>query len=620
MQSLCSWTLRAVIAELVFFDSDDRSLGESISFSISGGKLSRDTVFGYSQEIPVPYSDAAAFHVWIRQVIPEGEEPMFFSESSAQFLTERKTLEEGLQDEDMADQFRVRYGSDCSYLRTDEADLWYCVCGGINHTEENACHCCRRPQRALKDINLDSLRAEAGKRRMRETSKSEDDCDGKRDFRKWKRLAFILIPVFLVLALLLATVPGALKRENRYRTASELLAQENLDEAEEAFAEIPTYRDSDEILSQRIPYLRAVRIMDAARSGDTSMLQNTGHSRSEITETTTASMLLYDAAAEAFDALGDYQDSAVLSAQCREAIDSEKLSLKEAEYQSALLLLDSKHYSEAAEAFGALNGFADSKEMILECYYQKAVSLYHFLETHDVSRIFASLSDTSGKASIFSMPESETVRLGSGCVTELRSSCGEDDVEIRLEETPSEALVSFKDTLTSYFLALGSYKDSAEYPARIEEVTDYTKEFFELCREGSLYDAMDWLESYDGDFPERMKWMERLNIYMPYCATWYLHSGDSTLVPYSIWQSFPCNTIHTFVLLNEDTATLRLCFGDDMSMTFDLPSDAGETLFINNAQDNGIFMAAINVTGRLAYMCYDSDGNQVSSCEYELAE
>ncbi|MCR5090053.1 MAG: hypothetical protein K6C08_11155 [Oscillospiraceae bacterium] len=618
-QSLCSQILKAVIAELVFYDVSDHPLGESISFSFSVGKLNRDDVFGESQEIPVPYTDAASFHVWVRQVIPEREEPLFFPESSARFLYGRKTLEEGLENENMAEQFRVRYGSDCRYLRTDEADLWYCVCGGINSKEENACHCCRRPQRALKDINLDSLRAEAEKRRKREETQNEAESSKPRDFHKWKRFAFILVPVFLVLILLIATVPGALRRESRYRTAIELLEQGNLDEAEEAFAAVPTYRDSDDILNQRIPYLRALRILEAAKAGDSAMLQQAGHSRSEINETTTASMLLYDAAAQAFDALEDYQDSASLASQCRDAIDSEMFSLKEAEYQAAVALLESKHYSEAARAFEDMDEFYDSKTMIQECSYRKAISLCQFVETHDISRIYASLSDIPGEASVFSIPESETVRLGSGCVSELRAACGKDEVEIRLEDTPSDTMLSFKEALSAYFLELGSYKDSAEYPARIEQLTDYTKEFFDMCEAGSLYEALSWLEAYDGEFPDRTEWTELLNLYLPYCNTWYLHSGDPSLVSYSVWQNFPCNTLRTEVLLTSETATLRLLFGDDLSMSFDLPSAVGETLFINSEQSNGSFMAAINVVGRLAYMCYDSDGNQLSSSEYELA-
>ena len=221
--------------------------------------------------------------------------------------------------------------------------------------------------------------------------------------------------------------------------------------------------------------------------------------------------------------------------------------------------------------------------------------------------------------SILSLSSEEALRLGSGCITELRSACGEDPTDIRLENKPTEQLIPFKDALLDLFNSLGDYKDAADFLYKIEEETDYTREFFMLCSTGDLRAASQWLQAYQGEFPDRNTWQHYLDLYLPYCADWVLYLGDSTLIPFSVGQSFSCDVVSTRVILDGKTAILRLSFGDSHSLTYDLPSELGETLFINTESSQYGFMAAITNSERFAYMCY-SDGKLISSCEYELAE
>ncbi|MBQ9663972.1 MAG: hypothetical protein IJV40_12555 [Oscillospiraceae bacterium] len=447
----------------------------------------------------------------------------------------------------------------------------------------------------------------------------------KKGFFQKKHLIFI-IPVLLLLVLIVAAAPGAIYREHRYRSGVNLLRSGDWDAAETLFQEIPSYRDSAVLLEQEIPYLRAGRLMEAAEAGEEASLESAGHSVSELDDHTTAAMVLYEEAAERFEALGEYKDSVSLADACRSGIDRETERLKkEAEeealrqnqtaYQNAKQLLESGAYSEAMSAFQDLGSFSDSREKALECKYRKAVSIFHFLSSYDVSRIYAGISMDPEQTSIFSLPSAEALRLGSGCVDELRAACGSDQTDIRLNDEPDAQLVPLKDALTEMFRSLGDYADSADYPDRIIEDTDYTRDFFMLCSAGDLNAARNWLNSFEGVFPDRQRWSDLLEMYLPYCGNWVVYLGDAHLLPYTVGQDFAAMSVSSRVILTKDEVWLRLSFGDGNTYNFDLPSNFGETLFINTDLDSGIYMAALN-NGHFVYMRYNSNWDLLSSCDF----
>ena len=440
-----------------------------------------------------------------------------------------------------------------------------------------------------------------------------------------KKYLLIIIPAILLLILLIAAAPGAVYREHHYRTALNALHEGDLSGAQELLSDIPMYRDSETILNQEIPYLEADRLMEAAKAGDSSMLEAAGFSSADLKDDTTVAMLLYRAAGDAFDALGDYSDSTSRAAECRKGSDAEVRMLHEqAEeelrrqhqetYDHASALLESGAYSEALSVFESLEDFSDSRKMVSECLYRKAVALYQFLTHYDVSRIYAGISTDPNGTSVFSLPTSEALRLGSSFVDELRAACGKDKSDIRLEDTPGGSLSLLKDALTEMFRSLGDYSDSASYPQMIAEATDYTRDFFMLCSTGDLYGAQSWLYDFGGEFTERDKWQGLLDLYLPYCGNWVLYSGSPDLLPYMVEQSFSAFSMSSRVILNKDSALLRLSFGDDLEYSFDIPYDSDESMFVSDL-DTGFYMAALN-NGHFVYHRYDSEWNPISSSDY----
>ena len=436
----------------------------------------------------------------------------------------------------------------------------------------------------------------------------------------------VIIPAILLLILIIAAAPGAIYREHLYRTGMNTLREGDLTGAEAVFSEIPMYRDSDTVLHFEIPYLRASKYKEAAERDDSSMLAEAGYSDVDLNEDKTAAMLLYCAAQEIYDKLDGYRDSAELSEECRKGYEgqvqmlkhqaeSELLRQNQSAYDRAVAMLEDRAYGEAITIFGTLGDFKDSVDMITECRYRKAVSIFHFLSSYDVSRISASLSTDPDVTSIFSLPASEALRLGSACMDELRFACGKDRSDIRLEDEPSAQLVPLKDALNDLFESLGDYADSESYSEKIEDDTDYTRDFFMLCSTGDLSAARDWLNTYEGIFPEREKWMDLLSLYLPYCGYWELYLGDASLPAYAIDQNFTALSVSTRVILTRESAVLRLDFGEGMSWSFDLPSELGKTLFINDETDSGYYMGALN-NGHFVYMRYDRDWALLSSADY----
>ena len=453
-------------------------------------------------------------------------------------------------------------------------------------------------------------------------SKSVGSSHEKSGLSSRLKLTIILVPVALLIVLIIAAMPGAIMRERQYRDAASLLADGDLAAAEGAFSEIPAYRDSDEMVSYEIPYLRACRIFEAAQISDVSMLEEAGIDSGEITDDMTAAMLLYQEAADRFHALGNYRDSIDLEQRCQDGIKAEKSRLekeahdrKQQKYDTAMELLEAGSYAEASSQFRTLSGFSNSDEMVLECLYRKAVSLYQFVSRYDVSRIYASISIEPDQTSIFSLPADEALRLGSGCVEDLRAACGQDLTDVRLEDEPDSSLPTLKEALIELFRSLGEYSDSASFPTKIDSITDYTRDFYMLCSTGDLRAAKTWLNEFQGVFPDRDRWSGLLDLYLPYCGSWVLYLGDSTLLAYSVGQSFPCMSVSSRVILTEDDVFLRLSFGESASVNFDLPSNYGEALFVNKEPETGIYMAALN-NGHFVFMLYDSDWNLISSSDY----
>ena len=56
-------------------------------------------------------------------------------------------------------QYKLKYGADCKFAAQEHKDLWFCTCGALNHSGEK-CHVCKKELIALKNVDLETLKAE----------------------------------------------------------------------------------------------------------------------------------------------------------------------------------------------------------------------------------------------------------------------------------------------------------------------------------------------------------------------------------------------------------------------------------------------------------------------------
>ncbi|MBR1456008.1 MAG: hypothetical protein IJ594_02455 [Oscillospiraceae bacterium] len=618
VRSLSEASVKAVTVQIQMLDIAGAPLSTPVRHQYLDLELPRGGECGRDTAIILPRRDARSFTAVPAEVIFADNSRWQPGEGCVwQSLAPPQTLEEAYGDAQMAEQFRIRYGADCRNMpRADEA-LWFCACGAVNDAQENSCFNCRRVRSALLNVSPDSLKQEvAGRLKQEQLQEEQDKLDSKARLRRYLKTACIVVPLLLLAIGLLMTVPGLVQQKQAYDNAAALLAAGRYEYAAEAFEALGSYKDSAEQAEKNVPYQRALYILDRAAANDAAALSLVGHTRSELSDQVTAAMLLYEGAMEEFKALGDYKDSADLVERCKEGVKEAEQAVLQRSYDAALALLQEQRYSEAREAFLALGDFSDSADMAKEAVYQKALALYHYIETYDVRQIYADLSMSPERGSTFSLIKAAALAQGSQCVADLRTACGADLTDVNLADAPGQSQKLLAESVIALFEQLDGYRDSEDCIAGILDLTDYTKDFYMLCETGDLYGAYDWLTAYDGEFADRDRWLSLLDLYKPYCTSWTLYGGDVTAIPLTVGRSQPCMSFSTRVLLSADKAVLRLSANDGEEYFLDLRAEPGETRFSNYDNDPYMYLAVVTNGGHLSYMKYNGDGKLITSCEY----
>lgn len=614
-RSISEKAISAVTVTVTMLDAAGKALGQPVKYTYQNLNITRDGEFGRNAAIVLPDAAARAFSVAVGEVL-FADDSVWTCEGEWAPIKELKTLEEDYGDAELANQYRVRYGADCKYAPLSLGEIWFCNCGAVNYAGEAKCHQCRRSLKAQQSINLASLRTECAERVKLEQEQAEiEAAEAKAKKKKRAITAAILLPIIALIVAAALTVPKALELSRSYQSAVALINSHDFEGAKEAFIALGDYRDSAQQAEKNVPYMEAVYIMESAAAEDASALTAAGISRSAAEETPVL-LLLYNAAIDRFTALDGYKDSAERIEMCKSAISDYIQAQSQEFYDSAAALLDSGSYLRARDAFHELGDFSDSAEMEQEALYRKALSLYNFIGKYDIRNISAVISTETDSPTLFYISKEAALKLGAEVIADLNAACGQDAADVCLDVAPPDDALPLADALTEFFESLGSYKDAAEYPEKIAYATDYTREFFELCREGRLYAAYDWLTAYEEDFPDREHWMELLDKYKPYCDSWVLHSGDATVLPMTVGSTETCQSFESAIILDGDSIILRLSSTGTESFTVDLPVGEDGTSFIYN-DGTYTYYAAISVVDHIAYLKYDSTGNIRSSCEYE---
>lgn len=168
-----------------------------------------------------------------------------------------------------------------------------------------------------------------------------------------KGKAKIIIPIVAVLLIAGLTVCYifVINPMMKYSNASKLFNEGNYTEAQKVYAELGTYKNSVEMVSE-CDYAVAKDLLDQGK---------------------------YDEAKQAFDKISTYKDSSSMSNECI--------------YQKATSIFNEGNYEEAKTIFDSISDYKDSAEQSKGCTYQIALDLYNLGDEQGSIKLFVEIMD-----------------------------------------------------------------------------------------------------------------------------------------------------------------------------------------------------------------------------------
>ena len=252
------------------------------------------------------------------------------------------------------------------------------------------------------------------------------------------------------------------KQLDAYNAAEALYKKENWEAAKTAFAALGDYKDAKKKLStcqQHIDYSSAEKLM---ADGD------------------------YEAAIEAFTALGSFEDSAAKVTECQTLLE-EKIRQEQlkADYDAALELMEGDEYEAARDAFTALGDYDDAAEQAEKCSmmidYSHAMELGENEQYAEAKAAFEEIEAEYPDSAewLSDMGRSSTSLLIHVCDVELA-------YEAAVNQFNGDSPASAKDALE----ALEEESDILDNSQKdvIQNMLDYI-EGLELYNSGKYYDA-----------------------------------------------------------------------------------------------------------------------------------
>lgn len=215
--------IKAATVKITPFDTAGKPLGGTVDYQYLDLSAGRDTDFG--QKTPVMLKEAAtrSFAVSVSEVVFSDNSVWTASMEVWEPLSPPVALETALSDNELAHQYRVKYGTDCKCMFKKEKDLWRCACGAINHDSEKNCHSCQKEAAALAALNVDELKADRDQRLAAEQKKAAEE---KAKAKKTTRIVAAAAAVALVVAAIVGTISWKNTQEKRKSNSTYLVTQD----------------------------------------------------------------------------------------------------------------------------------------------------------------------------------------------------------------------------------------------------------------------------------------------------------------------------------------------------------------------------------------------------------
>ena len=283
-QNISEKKIVAAKVQLCAYDAMGAALGERIEYSYHNLDVSSGAYWGGDKAIILPDRASNSFEI-IGFSVAFDDGTCWKSESVDTFasIPASPLLVDELHDMALVEQYCIETTSKAKYVPMEHGSLWRCACGCIN--QGAACTGCNTDKTAAFEKLSIPLLSEQVAARLEIEARQKEEKQAKE--RKRMKNTAIILTMVAVLAVSGAIYgfwirPNVLEPARKYKEALALYQNGEYKQAESRFAELGSYRDSEQYL-QDIPYRIAEDLLEKGK---------------------------YEAARNAFLELGDYRDSA----------------------------------------------------------------------------------------------------------------------------------------------------------------------------------------------------------------------------------------------------------------------------------------------------------------------
>lgn len=249
-------SVKAVKVTLQPEDTRGEALGNPVVHQYLDLDVTRDESFGQKTPVPFPDQSSRSFSVVGVEVVYSDNSVASSKEGTWRQLPSQEALSATVTDEELIKQYHLEYGNECLYHLQELGDLWRCVCGTTNRSDEDACHKCGLHLDELKAIDIVALEGHKEKRLEEERLEREAELERERTAKEEaeeaaakkkasnRKAAIIAAAVAAAAAIAFLVVNATIIPAGKYNDAVALMEAEDYAGAKEAFIALGEYRDS----------------------------------------------------------------------------------------------------------------------------------------------------------------------------------------------------------------------------------------------------------------------------------------------------------------------------------------------------------------------------------------
>ena len=244
MRNISQKPIKAAKVSIHPLDTVGNPLGEKIEYQYLDLSAARDEDFG--QKAPIALADAStrSFTASVEEIVFADNSIWTATGEPWEVLDTPGSLR-SIGDAELIKQYRLKYGNNCKNLPLLHKDLWYCACGELNRQGEAECHRCQKSLALLEQIDMDILRKERDTRVAAEKEQAEKEAAAaKAHAKKMGKIAAIVVPILVVLIVAAVIISNSVKKsiestvleEQRFKAYAEAITLLEAKKYSEAYA------------------------------------------------------------------------------------------------------------------------------------------------------------------------------------------------------------------------------------------------------------------------------------------------------------------------------------------------------------------------------------------------